>query len=100
MQMHTWFGWFPAVILPVSTWLQLRQVLRASSVAGVSVASWALFAVANLGAYIYTGRPWAVQSLLAFLLTAILDVAIVVVVLRRRTREAATISRASGNAPL
>lgn len=70
-------GWLPAVILPLSTAIQLARLLRERTGAGTSIVTWGLFAVANFGAYAFTGRPAAIQSILAFLLTGLLDVAIV-----------------------
>ncbi len=78
-------GWLPAIILPVSTLLQLRHAIVSPDVSGISRLSWGLFAIANLGAWVYTRALWAPQSLLAFLLTAILDCAIVAVVTVRRS---------------
>lgn len=83
-------GWLPAVILPVSTLLQLVKLVRARSAAGTSALAWALFGVANLGAWVFTGRLAAPQSLLAFLLPGILDVVIVALCLRYRDGAAAS----------
>jgi uncharacterized protein with PQ loop repeat len=82
-------GWLPAVILPVSTLLQLVKLVRTRTAAGTSALAWALFGVANLGAWVFTGRLAAPQSVLAFLLPGILDAVIVVLCLRYREGAAA-----------
>ena len=79
-------GWLPAVILPLSTGLQLVKILTAHSVKGVSILSWALFGFANLGAYFYTDKLLKPQAILAFLLSAILDFIIVGVALKIKSQ--------------
>ena len=80
-------AWLPAVILPTATFDQLWTILRADSAAGVSALTWTLFLLANVGA-LCLGRPdgrlGALQMALAFGLTALLDLAIVVRVLAER----------------
>jgi hypothetical protein len=79
-------GWLPAVILPVATGEQLRALLAANSAAGVSPVTWGLFLFANLGA-LFLGTPETavarLQMALAFGATALLDLAIVIVILLR-----------------
>ena len=77
-------GWLPAVIFPAGALLQLLKVLPSKSVGGVSAGSWMLFGIANLGLYIYVEKYASLQSILGFLLTAVLDFAIVVLVLIRK----------------
>ena len=72
-------GWVPAIILPTASLLQLVTLLKRKDASGVSALSWLLFALANVGAYFFAEKYWALQSILAFLLTAALNVAIVVV---------------------
>lgn len=83
------FGWIPAVVFPTATAIQLIRLLIARSVAGVSITTWLLFGLANVGLYIYTSKYTEWQSLLGMLLTAILDFAIVGLVIagRRWTRQ-------------
>lgn len=80
-------GWIPAVFLPLATFFQLRQLLKSKHAEGVSVMTWLLFGFANLGIYIFTEKYGVLQSLLAQLLTAVLNFVIVgvVLVLRRKT---------------
>ena len=75
-------GWVPAVILPISTALQLAKILSVKSVKGVSILSWFLFGLANLGAYFYTDKMLKPQAILAFLVSAILDFIIVAVAIK------------------
>jgi uncharacterized protein with PQ loop repeat len=70
-------GIFPAIIFPVATLVQLIRMVRARSAAGVSVASWLLFGLANLAIYIYAERYAEWQAICGMLLTAVLDFAIV-----------------------
>ena len=77
-------GWIPAVIFPGATLLQLLSILRARSAVGVNATSWALFGLANLGLYGWTGKHFALQALIGLLGTAALDFAIVLAVLYLR----------------
>lgn len=81
-------GWLPAVILPTATLDQLVTVVRSGSSENVSVVTWLLFLLANLGA-LFLGRAETriatLQMALAFGLTAALDVAIVAAILLLRT---------------
>ncbi len=81
-------GWVPAVILPGSTLLQLLQILKEKKIEGVSWVSWLLFAAANLGAYVFTENWFQIQAILAFLLSAVLDVVIVLVYWKLRVKKA------------
>ena len=90
-------GWFPAIILPTATLLQLIKLLKQGSSEGVSMSSWILFGIANLGTYIFTGRYTAVQTILGFLLTAFLNFVIVglIVYYNRKTVKKARTSNAT-----
>ena len=70
-------GWLPAVILPLSTFLQLAKIIKSKSSQNISWLAWFLFGLANIGAYIFSGKYTSVQSILAFLLSAVLDFMIV-----------------------
>jgi FtsH-binding integral membrane protein len=82
-------GWIPAVIFPTATSLQLIAMLRARSAKGVSIVAWLLFALANLCLYFYMGRYAEPQAILSGLLTATLNLAIVVAALLLRQRDGA-----------
>ncbi len=70
-------GWIPAIIFPAATLIQLLKIIHEKSALGVSILSWALFGIANLGFYIYAEKYFALQSIIGFLGTAILDFIIV-----------------------
>lgn len=57
------------------------------SSAGVSSLSWFLFGLANIGAYVLTEKYSSIQSICAFLLTAILDFMIVIAVYKFQKKE-------------
>jgi len=83
-------GWVPAVVLPTATAAALAAAIRAArqgDTTGVSVLSWVLFAAANLGGWVYTEKLLAPQALIAYAVTTVLDVVIIVVVLAARHRE-------------
>ena len=86
-RLRTLAGWMPAVILPAATLDQLVTILRSGSVVNLSAVTWLLFLLANLGA-LFLGRPESrlavIQMGLAFGLTALLDVAIVGVIIAFR----------------
>ncbi|MCM1982557.1 hypothetical protein [Lyngbya confervoides] len=67
------FGWLPAVIIPLATVIQIREILRNRSAASVSWVTWTLFGVANIGLYIYTEKYWDVQAVVGLLGSALLD---------------------------
>jgi uncharacterized protein with PQ loop repeat len=70
-------GWMPAIILPLATITQLSKIIRERSAQGVSLVTWIMFGVANIGLYLFTEKYWALQSLIGLLGTAILDFTIV-----------------------
>jgi uncharacterized protein with PQ loop repeat len=70
-------GWMPAIILPLATITQLTKIVRERSAKGVSLVTWIMFGVANVGLYVFTEKYWALQSLIGLLGTAILDFTIV-----------------------
>ena len=75
-------AWLPALIFPTATYSQLHTALRATDRTAISVTTWAMFGLANLGALVLA-RPestiaW-VQAGIGFGLTAVLDFAIVAV---------------------
>jgi len=80
-------GWLPAVILPAATFDQLWVIADGGSSENVSVVTWTLFLLANIGA-LSLGRPEdriaAFQMGLAFGLTAILDLGIVFLIITQR----------------
>ena len=83
-RLRSLMGWLPAVILPTATAEQLRVLLAADSVAGASALTWGLFMLANVGAF-FLGTAETplvrVQIALAFGLTALLDLILVVLIL-------------------
>lgn len=71
-------GWIPAIILPAATLSQLLKIIKEKTGKGVSILTWALFALANLSLYIYTEKYFSIQSLIGLLGTAILDIIIII----------------------
>jgi len=74
-------GWLPAIALPGATVAQLWKIAKTRNVEGVSILTWLLFGFANVGIYIFTEKYFALQSILAQLVTAILNFAIVIWIL-------------------
>ncbi|MEM6835717.1 MAG: hypothetical protein AAF609_02590 [Cyanobacteria bacterium P01_C01_bin.120] len=74
-------GWIPAIILPTATISQITKIIRSRSTAGVSLATWLLFGIANIGLYIFTEKYLAIQSLVGLLGTAIMDFVIVALII-------------------
>jgi hypothetical protein len=87
-------GILPALVFPTATLVQLVRVIRNPTAAGISLSTWALFGVANLAVYCYVERYAEWQAILGMLVTAVLDFAIVglVIVHRRSARNAARIA--------
>ncbi len=82
-------GWMPAIILPLATITQLSKIIREKSAKGVSLVTWVMFGVANVGLYVFTEKYWALQSLIGLLGTAILDFTIVGFILFYGAQESA-----------
>jgi hypothetical protein len=79
-------GWIPAVILPAATFLQLVKISRLKTARGVSVSTWFLFGLANLGLYFYTEKYFSLQSIFGLVGTAIMDFVIVgMIIVFRKT---------------
>ena len=79
-----YIGWLPAVILPLATIFQLVRIIKAKSVEGVSTLSWLLFFIANTGLYIYTQKYLELQAILSMLLTAFLNLIIVLLLVHKK----------------
>jgi uncharacterized membrane protein YhaH (DUF805 family) len=69
-------GWLPAVIIPAATLIQLADIVKRRSAAGVSGLTWFLFGIANIGLYVYTEKYSSIQSIVGLLGPATLDFAI------------------------
>jgi uncharacterized protein with PQ loop repeat len=77
-------GWVPAVVFPAATLLQLVVILRRKTAAGVSVAAWSAFAIANICLFLYTEKYGELESILGALGTALLNLCIVAAAIRYR----------------
>ncbi len=80
-------GWLPAIIFPAATLIQLLAILKSQSTLGVSWSTWTLFGIANISVYIYTEKYLAVQTIVGFLGTALLDFMIAAMALKGRAPE-------------
>jgi len=49
-------GWVPAVVFPVATAAQAFRIAMKRSADGISMISWVLFGLANVGLYLYTEK--------------------------------------------
>jgi len=76
-------GWLPAIIFPTGSIIQLIKIVRAKTAQGVSLTTWALFALANVATYIYIEKYFEWQSM-GFLIAALAQMGIVVVSLKMR----------------
>ena len=80
-------GWIPAIILPIATISQLVKIVQEKNSEGVSLITWFLFGIANIGLYLFTEKYFALQSVVGLLGTAVLDFAIVGVALVYKNQE-------------
>ncbi|MDJ0898084.1 MAG: hypothetical protein QNJ55_04680 [Xenococcus sp. MO_188.B8] len=80
-------GWIAAIILPIATISQLTKILQEKTAEGVSLITWFLFGVANIGLYLFTEKYLALQSLVGLLGTAVLDFVILGVALFYKRKE-------------
>lgn len=79
-------GWIPAIVPPVAASLQLVQMIRTKSAEGVSLPTWALFGIANLGLYVFTEKYTSPQCLIGMLGTATINFTIVATILSLRKK--------------
>lgn len=77
-------GWVPAVIFPAATMWQLVVIVRRKTAAGVSIAAWTAYAIANICLFLYTEKYGEVESIVGALGTAALNLCIVGAALRYR----------------
>ena len=84
-------GWIPAIILPIATITQLTKIIQEKNSDGVSLITWFLFGVANIGLYLFTEKYFALQSLVGLLGTAILDFAILGVAIFYKRQESVSV---------
>ena len=75
-------GFIPAIIFPTATLIQLWHLLKSKSAAGVSALAWAAFALGNISMYVYTEKYTQLQTIVGLLFTAILQMAIIFLVLK------------------
>lgn len=80
-------GWLPAIIFPVATLIQLIALLRSNRLKGISPTTWTLFGIANISIYIYTEKYLAVQTIVGFLGTALLDFGIAGMAIKARASQ-------------
>ena len=79
-------GFLPAIIFPLASLTQLWAMHRQQSAKGVSISTWIMVAVANLSLYIYTQKYDEIQSILALLGAASLNLCVVFLALHFRRR--------------
>jgi hypothetical protein len=80
-------GWLPGLIFPGATAMQFYKIWKEGTAKGVSISTWFLFAIANVGLYIYAQKYDSLQMIVGLLGTAALDTAIVVLALARERKE-------------
>jgi uncharacterized protein with PQ loop repeat len=82
--------WMPVLVLPSAALIQLVKLWKTHDPSGVSVLSWLMFGVANIGAYFLfaeTGDGYLdIRPILAFLLTSVLNFWVVWTVLKYRIK--------------
>jgi fatty acid desaturase len=77
-------GWVPAIVFPSATVFQLMAMARRGRADGVSILTWALFAIANVCLYL-TIQEWTrPQVIISTLGAALLQAAVVFVALQMR----------------
>jgi uncharacterized protein with PQ loop repeat len=79
-------GWVPAVVFPGATLVQLFEIVRRKTAAGVSVTAWTAFAVANICLFLYTEKYGELESIMGALGTAAMNLCIVAAAWRYRKK--------------
>ncbi|MBA4020053.1 MAG: hypothetical protein C0483_23040 [Pirellula sp.] len=85
MQWTRTLGYIPSIIFPAATITQLWTLWQAGRSDGASALTWTLFGIANLCLYLYVEKYREPQAIIGLLGTAVVDFAIVAVILRYRT---------------
>jgi len=80
-------GWLPAIIFPAATLIQLLAIIKSRSTRGVSWFTWTLFGVANISVYIYAEKYLALQTIIGFLGTALLDFVIAALAIKGSAKQ-------------
>lgn len=80
-------GFFPAIIFPLASITQLFVMYQQKSAKGVSITAWVMVAVANVSLYIYTQKYDELQSILALLGAASLNICVVLLALHFRRQD-------------
>ncbi len=80
-------GIFPAFIFPIASIMQCIHMLRVKSSKGNSLFSWYAFAVGNLCLYIYTEKYFELQSIIALLGTALVQVYVIFLIYKYREND-------------
>lgn len=77
-------GWVPAVVFPTASIFQLMALARRGRADGVSIATWALFGVANVCLYLTIGEWTKPQVVISTLGAAATQFAVVAIAWRLR----------------
>ncbi|MCH2111163.1 MAG: hypothetical protein MK135_17725 [Polyangiaceae bacterium] len=86
-KLKTWAGWLPTIILPWAATEQLVEIAKAQDVEAVSLRAWLLFLTANIGSLVFAPRDQPIarfQVIVAFGLTALVEIAIIILLLLKR----------------
>ena len=79
-------GVIPAIVFPTATLYQLIHLYRAKSSEGVSALAWAAFFIGNLSVYFYTEKYFQLQAIVAFLVTGVFQLMIVMLAMKYRAK--------------
>ena len=71
-------------MFPGATMLQLIEIIRRKTAAGVSIPAWTAFAFANICLFLYTEKHSELESIFGALGTAALNLCIVIAAVRYR----------------
>ena len=72
-------GYFPAILFPLMPLLQAWTLLTSKSAKGVSIPQWILQIFGNIGAYILTGHSGNIKAISAYIVSAIIDVIVIII---------------------
>ena len=80
-------GFLPAILFPVATILQLDKLIKNKKAGGVSLYTWILMFIGNVGLYALSGRYKNWKSILGYLGSAALNLAIVFYLVHLKKKE-------------
>lgn len=87
LELRQALGVVPAIIFPIASLVQLIAIIRSQTGRGISVVTWSLFILANLCLFMYMENRGELQAIATTMLTAAIQLVIVILAIKWRNCE-------------